>query len=96
MSIYLNCSYSFYDFLMLYIQSFIKNVQITFKIEFICFVFILLFRNMLYSLYIMELIAILIFILSFLFKYCSIYLMRYIVKIQEYFYRFIIDSKKTL
>ena len=96
MSIYLNCSYSFYDFLMLYIQSFIKNLQITFKIEFICFVFILLFRNMLYSLYIMELIAILIFILSFLFKYCSIYLMRYIVKIQEYFYRFIIDSKKTL
>ena len=42
MSIYLNCSYSFYDFLMLYIQSFITYLQITFKIKFICFVFDLL------------------------------------------------------
>ena len=81
---------------MLYIQISIKYLQITFKMEFICFVFIFLFSNLLYLLYIMKLIAILIFILSYLFKYCSIYLMRYIVKIQEYFYRFIIDSKKTL
>lgn len=96
MSIYMNCSYSFYGFLMLYIQISIKYLQITFKMEFICFVFIFLFSNLLYLLYIMKLIAILIFITSFLFKYCPIYLVRNIVKIQEYFYKFITDSKKTL